>query len=142
MQLFTQLKIGELPATRPVETVKEPVKETIAVKEPTAASASPLVSRGHGGGQRSAGKGLLIAGAGVAVVGGVLAGIGAGIGYGQDLNQKNVPPEKLETVVTARTLTTVGFVALGVGGAAAVIGAVLWGTAAKPPRQPRFPWCR
>lgn len=134
VQLFTQLKINELPATRPVETTKvePPVKDPLLLKEPPP-PLPPLVIPDTGAGQRLAGKAVLVAGAGVAVVGGVLAGIGGGIGYGQDLNAKNVPLEKLDTVVTARALTTVGFVALGVGGVAAVVGAVLWGTAAAPP---------
>lgn len=137
VQLFTQLKLNDLPATRPVEIVKvEPppiVKEPVVIKDPPPPLPT-LVVEDLGAGQRSTGKGLLFAGAGVAVAGGVLAGIGGGIGYTVGLNAGNVPDEqKLKSIVMARTLTTVGFVALGVGGAAAAIGAVIWGTAAKAP---------
>jgi hypothetical protein len=86
-----------------------------------------------GAGQRSTGKGLVYAGAGLAVVGGVLAGAGAGIGYGKGLDKKNVPGDQLGTVVAARTLTTVGFVGMGIGAVTAAVGAILWGTAAPEP---------
>ena len=36
-------------------------------------------------------------------------------------------------MVTARTLTTVGFVGVGVGALTAVVGAIVWGTAAPAP---------
>lgn len=133
-QLFVQLKIGQLPATRPIEVVKEPVKEPVKdpIKDPPP-PLPPLVVEDAGAGQRNAGKGLVYGGAGALVVGGVLAGVGAGIGYGQNLDGQNVPEQQLNTVVTARTLTTVGFVAMGVGAVSAAIGAILWGTAAPPP---------
>lgn len=88
-QLFVQLKIGELPATRPVEVVKEPVKDPVKdpVKEPVKEPIKdppppmpPLIVEDTGAGQRSAGRGLVYGGAGVLVVGGVLAGVGAGMG--------------------------------------------------------------
>lgn len=138
VQLFGQLKIGELPATRPVEAakvvepVKEPVKDPLLLREPPP-PLPPLTVEDTGAGQRSAGKGLVYAGAGLAVVGGVLAGVGAGIGYSKELNMRNVPADQLGTVVAARTLTTVGFVGLGLGAVTAAVGAVLWGTAAAAP---------
>ena len=131
VQLFAQLKIGELSATRPVEAVKiEPVKEPIKDPPPPL---PPLVVEDLGAGQRSVGRGLVFAGAGVAVVGAVLASVGAGIGYGKDLNMKNVPSSERDAVVAAQTLTAVGFVGLGLGGVTAAIGGVLWGTAAPAP---------
>ncbi len=132
VQLFTQLKIGELPATRPVEVVKDPVKDPVVPTDPPP-PLPPLVVEDTGAGKRSTGKGLVYAGAGVALVGGVLAGVGAGIGFGQDLNQRNVPSDRLGSVATARTLTTVGFIGLGLGAVTAVVGAILWGTAAPQP---------
>lgn len=135
VQLFTQLKIAELPATRPVEPVKvvEPTKVVEPVKEPPPPP-PPLIVEDTGAGQRAAGKGLLFAGAGVAVVGGVLAGIGAGIGYSAQLNGDRAGSvEAAKQLGTAQALTTAGFVGLGVGALAAVVGGIVWGTAAPAP---------
>ncbi|MDP2273738.1 MAG: hypothetical protein Q8N23_15445 [Archangium sp.] len=135
VQLFTQLKIQELPATRPVEKV-EPVKDPVFAKDPLKdppPPPPPLLVEDTGAGQRSAGKGLVIAGGAVAVVGGVLAGVGGAIGYGKNLNGQNVPPGEIDSVITARTLTTVGFVGVGVGALTVVVGAIVWGTAAPAP---------
>ena len=82
-QLFTQLKISELPVTRPIEKA-EPVKDPLFVKDPLKdppPPLPPLLVEDTGAGQRSAGKGIVIAGGAVAVVGGVLAGVGGAIGY-------------------------------------------------------------
>lgn len=129
VQLFTQLKIGDLPATRPVEAVKDP----LLIKD-APPPLPPLVVEDTGKGQRSAGQGLVYVGAGVAVVGGVLAGVGAGIGYSAKLNgDRASSPDTARSLATAQALTTVGFVGLGVGAVAAVAGAVLWGTSAPPP---------
>ena len=135
VQLFTQLKLSELPATRLVEKA-EPVKDPLFVKDPLKdppPPPPPLFIDDTGAGQRSAGKGMVIAGGAVAVVGGVLAGVGGAIGYGKNLNDKNVPPGELDTVLVARTLTTVGFVGAGVGALTAVVGVIVWGTAAPTP---------
>lgn len=135
VQLFTQLKISDLPATRLVEKA-EPVKDLVVVKDTLRdppPPLPPLVVEDTGAGQRSVGKGLVIAGGAVAVAGGVLAGVGGVIGYGKNLSGKDVPSEQIDSVITARTLTTVGFVGAGVGALTAVIGAILWGTAAPAP---------
>lgn len=137
VQLFAQLKIGELPATRPVEVVqdpvKDPVKDPVLLKDPPP-PLPPLVVEDKGAGQRSAGKGLVYAGAGVAVLGGVLAGVGAGMGYSVQLSgDKARTPEDARTLSMGQTLTTVGFVGLGLGAATTAVGAILWGTAAPAP---------
>lgn len=133
VQLFAQLKLSELAATRPVEVAKvEPVKEPVLLKEPLP-PAPPLIVEDTGAGQRSMGKGVLYAGAGLALVGGVLAGVGGGIGHSQGVAGKDVPEAQLGTILGARTLTTVGFVGLGLGAVTAAVGAVLWGTAAPAP---------
>ncbi|MDP1826382.1 MAG: hypothetical protein Q8L48_24150 [Archangium sp.] len=134
VQLFAQLKIGELPATRPVEAVKvEPVKDPLLLKDPPP-PLPPLVVEDKGAGQRSAGKGLVYAGAGVAVLGGVLAGVGAGIAYSVQLDVDTARTrEDANKLAMGQTLATVGFVGLGVGAATAAVGAILWGTAAPAP---------
>lgn len=138
MQLIAQLELATLPnfkeaspdpVKEPVkEPGKDPVKETIKDFPPP--PPPPLVDTGAG--QRIAGKGLLFAGAGVALVGGVLAGVGAGVGYGLSLEQQEVPASRLQAINTARALTSVGFVGAGVGAASAVVGAILLGTAPPP----------
>lgn len=139
VQLFAQLKVGALPAERQVETPKTdtPKTDTPKVENPKVENPPPppppLVIEDTGAGQRNAGKAMTYVGAGVAIVGAGLAVAGAGMGYGLGLSDANVPPASLETIRTARTLTTVGFVGLGVGALTAGIGAVLWGTAAPPP---------
>ncbi|MDP1824698.1 MAG: hypothetical protein Q8L48_15695 [Archangium sp.] len=131
-QLFAQLKIGELPATRQVEVVKiDPVKDPIKDPPPPP---PPLVIEDTGAGQRAAGKGLVYAGAGVAVLGGVLAAVGCGFGCGVTPTMGGSLPEpQLEAARTGRALTGVGLAGLGIGAVAAGIGAVLWGTAAAAP---------
>ncbi len=135
VQLFTQLKLSELPATRPVEKT-ELVMDPVLMKDPLRdppPPPPPLFVEDTGAGQRSAGKGMVIAGGVVAVAGAVVAGVGGAIGYGKNLNDRNVPPGEIDSVITARTLTTVGFIGVGAGALTAVVGAILWGTAAPAP---------
>ena len=136
VQLFTQLKVGALPATRPVEPVKvDPVTgpRVDPLKDPPP-PLPPLVVDDPGAGQRSAGKGLVFAGVGVAVAGGVVAAIGCGVGCGVTPSAEgSVPENQFDAARSGRSLMTVGFVGLGVGAATAVLGAVLWGTSARPP---------
>ena len=131
MQLFAQLKISQLPPTREVGPVVkvEPVKDPIKDPPPPLPPVEDL-----GAGQRMAGKGLVYGGAGVAVLGGILATVGCGVGCAvTPTSQGSVPAGQLEALRTGQTLTTVGLVSLGVGGVAAGIGALLWATAAPAP---------
>jgi hypothetical protein len=98
----------------------------------------PIIVEDTGAGQRNAGKVLVFVGAGLAAVSGIVAGVGGGIGgsaattpIGSELVAADEMAER--NLVTGRTLATVGFVGLGVGAATAAVGAILWGTAAKPP---------
>lgn len=129
--LFGHLKIGDLPPTREAEMPK--VDPSPEPQEPTVAPPPPPVIHDAAAGQRSAGKALVYSGGAVALAGALVAGAGAGIGYRQDLKQMNVPAEQVETLATAKTLTAVGFVAVGAGALAAGVGAILWGTAAPAP---------
>lgn len=133
VQLFAQLKVGELAATRPVEAARvEPVKDLVMIGPPP--PAPPMIQEDTGAGQRSLGKGVLYGGAGVAVVGAALAGIGAGLGYtAQRTGDSAASADAARQLATGRTLTTMGFVGLGVGAVAAGVGAVLLGTAAPAP---------
>lgn len=142
-QLFVQLKIGELPATRPVEAKVEPppvepVKDPVVVKDPPPPP-PPLVIEDTGAGQRNVGKALVYVGAGVAVVGGIVAAVGAGVAPASaktDLNMKTYAntPADAQQFRTAASLATSGLIAVGVGALTAGVGAVLWGTAAPPPK--------
>jgi|GEM_PF-1165994 hypothetical protein len=142
-QLFAQLKVNELSAVRPVETKVEPVKvveptkvEPVVVKDPPP-PLPPLVIEDTGAGQRSVGKTLVYVGGGVAVAGAVVAGVGAAVGYGAPRSADNSvarDPAAEASLGTARTLTTVGFIGLGVGALTGIVGAVLWGTAAPAPQ--------
>jgi len=142
-QLFSQLKVNELSAVRPVETKVEPVKvveptkvEPVVVKDPPP-PLPPLVVEDTGAGQRSVGKTLVDVGGGVAVAGAVVAGVGAAVGYGAPRSSDGSvarDPAAEASLGTARTLTTVGFIGVGVGALTGLVGAVLWGTAAPAPQ--------
>ncbi len=138
-QLFSQLKVGELEAVRKVEVAKaEPVKvEPVKVVPPVVTdpppAMPPLVTEDSGAGARAAGQGLVFGGAGIAVVGAVLAAVGGLNGSALGLQNEPVPFAKLDALTSARTLTTVGFVGLGVGAVSAAVGAILWGTAGAAP---------
>lgn len=138
-QLFVQLKISELAATRPVEPVKvvevpkEPVKE-IVIKDPP--PPPPVIIEDTGAGQRSLGKTVLYVGAGVAAVGGIMAAVGGGVGGSIARGSRMdwaADEAAVKQLQTGQTLATIGFVGLGVGAVTAAVGAVLWGTAAPAP---------
>jgi len=138
-QLFVQLKIGELPATRPVEPARTDVPKVDPVKplDPPP-PAPPIIVEDTGAGQRSAGKALVYVGGGVAIVGAIVAGVGGGIGgsagttrIGDVVVAADDTAER--NLVTGRTLATVGIIGLGAGAVAAAVGAVLWGTAPAAP---------
>lgn len=135
-QLFVQLKIAELPATRPVEPPKTadiPRLDPVKPLDPPP-PAPPIIVEDTGAGQRNAGKALVFVGGGVAVVGAIIAGVGGGIGGSAPKTgmfaDTTMAAEQLRT---GSTLATVGFIGLGVGAATAAVGAVLWGTATPPP---------
>ncbi len=123
VQLFSQLKVGDLPATRQVEPLKE-----LPPPPP------PLVIEDRGAGQRSAGKALLFTGVGLAAVGGAMAAIGCGFGCGATpTSSGSLPLAQLRGVQTGQTLTAIGWAGLGAGAVAAAVGAILWGTALPAP---------
>lgn len=126
-QLFDALKIGELPPERPVET-KAP--EVIAVAPPV--TVRTLVDPGVA--QRATGRTLVVAGAVVAVAGGVTFGVGQTMGGGltPDAN-RNLPLDQLPSYQSARSLSTAGLIGAAVGGATALAGALIWGLAPSAP---------
>lgn len=134
-QFFTELGLAALPtfkeAPKPVEPVT-PVEVKVEVKDPPPPP-PPVVPVDTGAGQRMTGQVLVLGGAGVAVVGAVLAGVGGGVGGSLGVVGGNLPAEKVDAFRSAQALTTSGFVALGVGAAAAAVGAVVWATAAPAP---------
>ena len=68
------------------------------------------------------------------MVSGVVTAVGGGIGSSVTLLDGRAPSEGgAMTLATGRTLTTVGFIGLGVGALAAAVGAVLWATSAPAP---------
>jgi hypothetical protein len=132
VQLFAQLKIGELSATRPADVVKvEPVKDPIKDPPPPL---PPLVVEDLGAGQRSAGKVMVFSGASLAAVGGIIAGVGCGVGCGvTPTKDGSIPEGQFDAARSGRNLMTVGVIGLVAGAVVAGVGAVVWGTAAPPP---------
>ena len=125
-ELFAELKIAALPATRPVAT-SEPVRP-VALVPSIATKPEP-----GGEGQRTAGRVMLLGGALVAVAGGSLLLSSQVIGGGlQPDALGNLPPEQVPAFKSAQTLGTAGLVGLATGGAVAVVGAMIWGLAPGP----------
>lgn len=130
--LYDLLKVKDLPAERPAVTVTPPVEKTPpnnVVTDPPP-PLPPLVDTSNS--QRSAGQALVGAGVGVAVVGGVLFGIGQGIGGGLNPTDGAIDSERVGDFRAANGLCTAGVVSLSVGAAAAIVGAIVWGTAPAP----------
>ncbi len=94
----------------------------------------PLVPVEDDSPQRVAGQGLLFGGLAVAVAGGVVTAVGAGVGGGvqSDGNGNAASLRDVAERNTANTLLTIGLVGVGVGAVAAVVGGILWGTAPQP----------
>ena len=135
IELYAQLGLAALPTFKETapevkDPLKEPVKDSVLIDLPPPPP-PPVVDSGAG--QRSAGTGLLYAGAAVAVAGGVLAGVGGGLGYGLRLEQQEVPASRLPAINTARALTGAGLAGVGLGAVTAVVGAIVLGTAAPAP---------
>lgn len=132
---FTELGLAGLPTFKEVKTV-EPVKPPPPDKvekrvELPPPPPPPVVDTGAG--QRAAGQVLVIGGAGVAVVGAVLFGAGAGLGGSLGVVGGNVPADKVGDWRTAQALSGAGLVTLGVGAVAAAIGGIVWATAPTAP---------
>lgn len=130
--LYEKLKVGGLPAVREVEQTPEksvgPTKPEAVVMAPMAPP-WPTELRGPG----PVTKGLVFGGAGLAVVGAILAAAGAGIGGAAPLvdvgSQRFAQSaEAASQLAAGRTLTGGGLVGLGVGAVAAAIGVVQWVT--------------
>lgn len=144
MQLIAQLGLPTLAPSREVATVPTPpvvVTGPEVEQPPTAVIDSlppppppPLPDEGR----RGTGRALTIIGAGVAVVGGgALIGAMAVGGAAAKTSDGTFAssPNSAQQLSTARVLSTVGFVGLGAGVAAAVVGGVLWGTAPSSARS-------
>ena len=134
IQLIEQLGLSTLPTFK--EAVVPPVVGDVPVKvlpDPLKRDPPPPVVD-EGVGQRSAGRALVIAGGGVALVGAILVVAGQVVGGGLTLDRNmNLPLDQLPAYQTATTLSTTGFVGLGAGGAAAVVGAIVWAVAPSGP---------
>ena len=87
-------------------------------------------------GQRAAGQGVFVTGLAVAAAGGIVAAIGGAVGGNVQPQEGTgfVHPKDLNSAVTGRTLTTAGFIGVGVGAATAIVGAIVWGTAPAKPK--------
>ncbi len=140
-ELLEQLKLGELPAQKEVAVVQPPLETPpVEVKKDPVDFVPPppppqVELKDEGAGQRSAGQGLFATGLAVGAVGGIVAAVGGAVGSGVDRNGHNqiTTAEGVRTAETARGLATAGFVGAGVGVTAAIIGAIVWGTAKPPP---------
>lgn len=129
-ELLVKLGVGKLSAFVPVAVPSGP---TVAGDVPPFPP-PPLIVEDPGAGQRAMGNGTLYVGAGVAVVGGVLAGVGAGLGYTAARDGDHFgSTAAAQQAATGRTLATVGFIGLGAGAVTAAVGAILRVTARSPP---------
>lgn len=133
-QLLVKLELKKLSPFRPVVAETPPIESASTAAEKSGPPLPPpLVVEDMGSGQRQNGKIVLFAGAGLAAVGAVLAGIGGGIGAGAAHDGSFVTSEEAaRQVKTGQTLTTVGFVGLGLGVAAGAVGALMWSSAPGP----------
>ena len=142
LKLCEQLEISKMPTvkevvvapppveTPPVEVKKDPPVDFVPPPPP------PQVELKDGGaGQRSAGQALFATGLAVGAVGAIVAGVGCAMGCAVQPRDGAVPESQLSAVTTGRGLTTAGFVGIGVGAAAAVVGAIVWGTAPAAPAK-------
>lgn len=133
-----ELQLGNLPNFKEARAVEPPKKVEVVPekKDPVLIPPSPpaVVVEDTGAPKRMAGKALVVAGGGVALVGGVLGGIGLGISATLKPSPNGTIPEgDLAKAQSASTLRTTGVVVLGVGAVVAAVGAVLWATAPAEP---------
>lgn len=145
LKAYEELALANLPTFKEVKTEPakvEPVKkdpDPIVVKD-FPPPPPPLPPVDVDAGKRGAGQVLVAAGAGVAVVGGVLLGAGCGLGCGVPVTPGgSVAPSDLERAVTGRGLMTAGIVTAVVGAGTAVVGALLWGTSKPAPSAALVP---
>lgn len=140
-QLLAKLDIGRLPSVREVEVKKDP-EPVVVKKDPEPVRLDPVLPPPPppvvdvGAGQRDAGKLLIIGGAVVAGVGGVLSVVGAGVAGGQVTGQapnKVIKSGGVGTFTTGQTLTTAGLVTVGVGAIGAAVGGVVLALAPAAP---------
>lgn len=138
---FKELGVAAYPTFKEVTPVKEPVKEPV-VTEPIKVipppPPPPVVVVDVNEGRRTIGTGVLVAGAGAVLIGGIIAGVGCGIGCKVSANvdaNGNLAGSDLDAAKTGRTLTGAGFAIGGVGVVAAALGAVLIGISPEPSRQ-------
>lgn len=126
-QLFEQLKIGELPAERPVEPKVAEVPVLVPVPE-----VRRVVDTGEG--QRTVGRAMFIGGVAVAAVGGALLTTGQVIGAGLTPDDfGNLPIAQRASYSNARSLSTAGVINAAAGGGVALIGALIWGLSPTAP---------
>lgn len=134
--LIANAKLSSLPASREVkatvETPPVPVDAGVAVvkpPEPVDAGVTftpPPPPPPEPSALTSVGTGTLIAGGGVALIGGVLFGIGRAQAGALDINKDGaVRSDQAASAVTANVLQGVGLGALVVGGTAAAAGLVM-----------------
>lgn len=123
--LLERMKLGALPAV----PLASPVVQT-----PPPVLVPPIVVADPDEGQRSLGRRLVYAGAGLTVIGLACAAAGAGFGYGAGRTgnaASNV--EAARQASNGKLLTTIGFTAAGVGVVAALLGVTLKGISADAP---------
>ncbi len=137
-QLLAKLDVVGLPSVREVKKDPEPVIKKdpdpiLTKKDPEPLPPPPLPPVDTGAGQRTAGLVLLVGGGAVALAGGVIAGVGGGQAAGIPRDGMVTTAAGAATAASARTLTGVGFVTLGVGAAVGVVGGVLLGLAPSAP---------
>jgi hypothetical protein len=137
-QLLAKLDVVGLPSVREVKKDPEPVikkdpEPILTKKDPEPMLPPPLPPVDTGAGQRTAGLVLLVGGGAVALAGGIIAGVGGGQAAGIPRDGMVTTAAGAATAASARTLTGVGFVTLGVGAAVGVVGGVLLGLAPSAP---------
>jgi hypothetical protein len=143
--LYELLKVKELPAVREVAQPVVVVTPPVEVKKDPPPPPPPAEVKVTPSGPSPVAKGLVYAGAGVAVAG--LATLVAGAGIGGSAGKTTLEngdvyaadPQAAANLATGRTLTAVGFVGLGLGAAAAAVGAVLWATTPGAPQVTFMP---
>ena len=136
-QLNAQTAIAPPPPTPPPPPAPPPVAQPIPAAAPVVAEPE-LVTRAHAEPSQGTGLGLRIAGIAVGTVGigGVVAGVFLAL-HGNTLHEQATKPGSPyddSKEQSSKTFRTLGWVCIGVGGAAVVAGGVLYfvGASSKP----------